>query len=142
METHPPKRNPFLVGITRLFAFIGIMALLYLIVGVSQDIAEFDPTSGGYDYPYAGWVGTPIDYSAMYITPDGLYKRGRVVELYFNCHTGMISYAILGMVKGDFRVFSDRAKVVHQPQVTCRAFGFDTSAWDAIHDPDGLFIDL
>ncbi|MDZ4670960.1 MAG: hypothetical protein SH821_08825 [Phototrophicales bacterium] len=40
----------------------------------------------------------------------------------------------MGIVCGDFREFSDRAKVVHQPQVTCRALGFDTSQWDSIAD--------
>ncbi len=138
----PRGQNPVLKFITRLLAAIGALTLVFIVTGLAVDISEFDETSGGYEYPYTGWTGTTIDYSEMFFTSEGMYKRGRVIELYVNCETGMISWSLFGIVRGDFREFSDRAKVVHQPQVTCRELGFDTSAWDTIDDPDGLFTDL
>lgn len=143
-ENTPERRgrNPILRGFTGLLAVVGLATIIYLVAGLAVDISEFDQTSGGYDYPFDGWTGTPVDYSEMFITPEGMYKRGRVIDLYFNCETGMISYSFLSLGRGDFREFSDRAKAVHQPQIACQEFGFDTSTWGTIDDPDGLFTDL
>jgi hypothetical protein len=143
-QTPQRSRVPRLLlrGLSTIFIVLGVAAALYLITGLAVDVREFDETTGGYEYPFTGWTGTPIDYSGTYTTNDGLYKRGRVIELYFNCETGMVSYSLLGLIRGDWREFSDRAKVVHQPQVACRERGFDTSAWGFIDDPDNLYPDL
>lgn len=140
----PTSARPSLLrrGAVAMLAVIGAAAVLYLMTGLAVDIREFDETTGGYEYPFTGWTGTPIDYSGTYTTAEGLYRRGRIIELYMNCTTGMVSFSVLGLLRGDWREFSDRAKVVHQPQATCRARGFDTSAWDSIDDPDGLFPEL
>ncbi|MCE7948023.1 MAG: hypothetical protein DYG88_11400 [Chloroflexi bacterium CFX4] len=126
------KRNPILRGIQGFLSVLGALALFYIVSGLVVDISEFDMTSGGYSYPYENWTGTPIDYTAMFTTDEGMYKRGRVIELYMNCQTGMVSWSFLGLGRVEWREFSDRAKVVHQPQVACQARGFDTSAWDAL----------
>lgn len=146
-EAHRPtplqkSANPILKWATRVFALFGMFFVLYFIAGLAVDIPSFDETSGGYEYPYAGWTGTPIDYDEWFATADGLYKRGRIIDQYADCETGMLSFTVLGVLSGEFRVFSDRAKVVHQPQRSCRELGFDTSIWDGIDDPQGLFTDL
>jgi hypothetical protein len=41
----------------------------------------------------------------------------------------MISWHILGLIKGEFRHFSERAIVVHKPQDECRMRGFNADAW-------------
>jgi F0F1-type ATP synthase assembly protein I len=116
-----------------IFSTTGLFAVLGLFVGLVIDIRSVDRTSGGYDYPFADWSGKTIDFSAMYKTDDGLYQRGYVVDQYFNCTTGMISWNILGVMEGEFRRFSERAIVVHKPQDECRARGFNADAW-AISD--------
>ena len=120
-------------------AIIGALFSVWFAIGFAQDLAEGDQTTGGYEYPYSGWQGTAIDYQSWYTTQTGLFHEGRVVHQRLNCTTGQITFSILGAISVDFRAISDRAKVVHQPQVACRALGYDTSAWDAIDDPEGLF---
>lgn len=135
-------KNRIFTGIIVFFALIGALFSVWFVIGFAQDLAEGDETSGGYEYPYAGWTGTPIDYDAWHVTDEGLYNRGRVVDQSLDCATGQLRFHILGAISIDFREFSDRAKVVHQPQVACRELGYDTSAWDSINDPNGLFTDL
>ncbi len=133
------RLHPVLRVLIGFFAFVGAVALVYIVVGLAADINAFDETTGGYEYPYAGWTGTPINYSEMYTTSEGMYSRGNIIELYVNCATGMMTWSVFGSAQTEFREFSDRAKVVHQPHIECRERGFDTSAWDTIDDPDGLF---
>jgi hypothetical protein len=130
--------NSFVV----VFALIGAVFSLWFVIGFVQDLGEGDETNGGYEYPYTGWTGTPIDYGSWYETEVGFFHRGRVVDQVLNCTTGQLTFRILGAVSIDFRPFSDRAKIVHQPQLACRERSFDTSSWDAIDDPDGIFTDL
>ena len=119
--------------IKSIFAVVGVFATFALVVGLVADVRSVDNTKGGYDYPFAGWSGTTIDFAAMHQTSDGLYQSGYVVDAFFNCKTGMISWEILGLIKGDFRQFSERAIVVHKPQDECRVRGFNPDAW-AISD--------
>ena len=94
-----------------------------------MDVMNFDRTSGGYEYPYEGWSGETIDFSAMYQTKEGLYKNGYVIDLFFNCNTGLVTWEIFGLLKGKFRKVSERAMVVHKPQDECKARGFNPSSW-------------
>jgi hypothetical protein len=110
-------------------SFIGLIAIFMLVLGLVKDISSVDRTEGGYDYPYTGWSGEIIDFSAMYQTKEGLFKSGYVADQFFNCTTGMISWQILGLIKGEFRQFSERAIVVHKPQDECKARGFNTDSW-------------
>jgi hypothetical protein len=119
--------------IKSIFTTIGVLAVSALVLGLIADIKTVDNTEGGYDYPFAGWSGTTIDFSSMYQTNNGLYKSGYVIDQHFNCKTGMISWQILGVMEGDFRTFSERAIVVHKPQDECKVRGFDTNSW-AISD--------
>ncbi|MFT6156827.1 MAG: hypothetical protein ACI9I4_001735 [Neolewinella sp.] len=115
------------------FSAVGIFVILALVLGLVADIRSADSTKGGYEHPFEGWSGKTIDFSAMYQTKDGLYKSGYVVDQFFNCNTGMISWEILGFIKGEFRQFSERAIVVHKPQDECKARGFNSDSW-AISD--------
>lgn len=45
---------------------IGWVAILALMLGVFMDVRSADRTKDGYQYPFSGWSGTPIDFSAMY----------------------------------------------------------------------------
>lgn len=129
-------------GVIGVFAVLGILFTLWFAVGTVEAIQVADETEGGYEYPYQGWTGKPIAFSTWYGTPTGMYSIGRVGGASLNCTTGTLTFNILGTFNIDFRPFSDRAKVVHQPQVECRKRGFDTSAWDAIDDPRGLYTEL
>ena len=106
------------------FAIIGMITVIYALVGITIDVVTFDQTKGGYEAPYEGWKGTPVDWDRMDITQGGLVKRGYVLDVYVNGTTGMISFGILGM-KIDWQTFSDRALKVHQPREGLRRRGFD-----------------
>ena len=129
-------------GAVYLMAAIGLIFSLWFIVETINEVSVIDQTSGGYEYPFEGWTGTPTDYDAWYATPTGLFFDGRAADLHINCTTGRLVISVLSTVDYNFRDFSDRAKVVHQPQMTCRDRGFDTSAWDNIDDPLNLYADL
>jgi hypothetical protein len=115
--------------IKSIFSALGILTFLALVLGLVTDIRSADTTRGGYDYPFTGWSGKTIDFSVMYQTNDGLYKSVYVIEQFFNCHTGMISWRVLGVIKGEFRKFSERAIVVHKPQDECKTRGFNSDSW-------------
>ena len=115
--------------IKSIFSATGIVAILALVIGLVADIRSADSTKGGYEYPFTGWSGKTIDFSAMYQTKDGLYKSGYVIDQFFDCNTGMISWKILGVIKGEFRKFSERALVVHKPQDECKARGYNPDSW-------------
>lgn len=129
-------------GIVLVFGLIGLLFSAWFVIGMAQDINAGDETTGGYEYPYTGWTGTPIAYDRWHVTGTGLYQVGRIVDQSLDCTTGQLRFHVLRLVTIDFREFSDRAKVVHQPQVACRELGYDTSTWDAIDDPQGLFTEL
>ena len=88
------------------FSVIGTLAILALVLGLFMDVKNVDNTQGGYEYPFQGWSGTPIDFSVMYQTKEGLFKKGYVVDQLFNCNT-----------------------VVHKPQDECKARGFNPNSW-------------
>ena len=111
---------------------IALVATALLTIGTVADVRSFDRTSGGYDYPYAGVTGDPLDWGAMEQTEDGFHQDGHVFDMDYNCRTGMITWNVGPFSRG-FRTFSERAIVVHRPQDACQARGFDTSSW-AISD--------
>lgn len=123
-------------------AVIGSVFSLWFVVTTINEVSVIDQTSGGYEYPFESWTGTPTDYYTWYATPTGLFFDGRAADLHINCTTGRLVISVLSTINYNFRDFSDRAKVVHQPQMTCRDRGFDTSAWDNIDDPLNLYADL
>lgn len=94
-------------------------------VGLYLDINDFDQTQGGYEPPYEGVTGKPVDWFAMDRTPTGLAKRGRVVNVLVDGRTGMISFQLLGL-EVDFQTFLDRALVVHRPREAFIAMGFES----------------
>ena len=103
---------------------IGLLSIVLLLVGFWLDFQEFDPTRGGYEPPYEGVVGDPIDWFSADRTPTGLARRGRVVNTLVNGTTGMISFEIYGL-EIPFRPLSDRALVVHRPREAFIELGFD-----------------
>lgn len=129
-------------GLKTVFSVIGLLFSLWFVASLVLDLLEVDQTSGGYEYPYQGWTGSPIDYTQWYTTQAGMFNRGRVIDQHLDCTSGQLLISILGVVHFDFRPFSDRAKVVHQPQVSCWQRGFDTSLWDSIEDPQNLYTEL
>jgi hypothetical protein len=130
---HSPRRwSPRRRKVIAAAMAIALVATALLTIGTVADIRSFDRTSGGYDYPYAGVTGDPLDWGAMEQTEDGFHQDGHVIDMDYNCRTGMITWNV-GPFSRDFRTFSERAIVVHRPQDTCQARGFDTSSW-AISD--------
>ncbi|MCP4382823.1 MAG: hypothetical protein GY798_15620 [Hyphomicrobiales bacterium] len=118
------QEDQTLTYILTAFAAIGLLAISALGVGLYLDASEFDQTRGGYEAPYEGVTGQPVDWFAMDRTPTGLAKRGRVVNVLVDGKTGMISFEAFGLVV-DFRTFSDRALAVHKPREALIAMGFE-----------------
>lgn len=110
--------------VIKLFAAIGIVLTVVLVIGVALDIRAFDPTSGGYEPPYTAFTGEPIDWENLDLTQTGVVKRGYVVNVHVNGATGMISFEIFGQMI-DYRPLSDRALAVHQPREAFIRLGFD-----------------
>jgi len=106
------------------FAVIGFAAVFLLTVGLLFDIRDFDNTSGGYEAPYEGVIGEPVDWYTMDRTPTGIAKRGYVVNVLVDATTGMITFELFGW-KIPFREFSERALVVHKPREAFIAMGFE-----------------
>lgn len=105
------------------FVVIGLVAVVLLAFGLWLDMSDFDTTSGGYDAPYEGVTGDPVDWFAMDRTPTGLAKRGYVMNVLVDGTTGMISFELFGW-QIPFRPFSERALVVHNPREAFIALGF------------------
>jgi hypothetical protein len=105
-------------------AAVGVIAVVGLALGLIADVDGFDRTRGGYEPPYTGWTGTPIDWSAGGVTATGFVLPGYVTDLRLDCTSGMISVEAFGAVL-DIRVVSDRAIAVHRPREACEAEGFD-----------------
>lgn len=105
-------------------AVVGALALVVTVVATVLDLRGFDRTRGGYDPPYEGWTGTPIDWSAGAVTSTGFLAPGRVVSTELDCTDGMLSFSVLG-ASVDYRVVSERAIVVHRPREACQEAGFE-----------------
>lgn len=103
----------------------GFALSLLLVVGFVADIRATDRTSGGYEPPYTGYTGEPIDWEAQDQTNEGLLLRGYVFDWRVDCGTGMISIDMFGG-SFDYRELSERAIVVHKPGEACEARGFET----------------
>ncbi|MCZ6862825.1 MAG: hypothetical protein O7I42_21595 [Alphaproteobacteria bacterium] len=106
------------------FALIGVAATAILVVGLYRDISDFDRTRGGYEAPFTGVTGEPVDWYSLDRTPTGFAKRGHVVNVLVDGTTGMISFEIFKH-KIDIRPLSERAKVVHKPREAFIAMGFE-----------------
>ena len=107
----------------RIFAALGLVFIITFAVGLYLDIRDFDRTEGGYEPPYEGVTGEPVDWDNMDLTATGLVKRGHVVNVIVNGTTGMITFEIFKQ-KFDWRVFSGRALVVHKPREALFRRGF------------------
>lgn len=125
-----------------LLALIGLVFSIWFTATTYAQVSTIDLTSGGYEYPFDNWTGTATDYDTWYAAPDGLFYDGVAADLHINCTSGRLTISVLSTIDVPFRDFSDRAKVVHQPQMTCRERGFDTASWDNIDDPLNLYAAL
>ena len=108
-----------------MFAGVGVILTGVLIGGTIADYSRFDRTSGGYEPPYTGWTGTPVDWDAALTSDSGFRYPGVVVDTILDCSTGMVSFEVFGIVI-DWRVMSNRALVVHKPVEACESNGFET----------------
>lgn len=106
------------------FALLGVVLTIVLVAALVQDIRAFDQTRGGYAPPYTDFTGAPTDWSRLDRTSTGMVGRGRLLNVLIDCRSGMITFEILGVQK-QWRTFSPRALVVHQPRQACQALGFD-----------------
>ncbi|MFN4099215.1 MAG: hypothetical protein ACK4GT_05515 [Pararhodobacter sp.] len=107
----------------RLALGLSALGLSLALAGAFADISSFDRTRGGYEAPYEGWTGTPIDWSGVRTTETGMLREGWVIDFLADCTTGMIHGRIAG-VEIPFRPFSERAIVVHKPREACLERGF------------------
>lgn len=108
---------------TKLFALIGLTPGLIMVTGIYLDIKNFDQTKGGYEPPFAGVTGAPVNWDSLDLTSSGLVKRGYVINVLVNGTTGMISFEIFKK-KFDWRAFSERALIVHKPREALVRRGF------------------
>lgn len=109
--------------VVRAFAALGFVLAALLVGGLVADSLSFDRTSGGYEPPYTGYTGEPIDWETTHVTEEGFFKDGYVLDLYVNCTTGMVSFEVYGQ-RRDWRELSGRALVVHKPAEACEKEGF------------------
>lgn len=105
-------------------ATLGIATVLLIAIGTIADVRAFDRTSGGYEPPYTDYTGEPIDWDTAFVTPEGMYRPGYVLDTHVDCTTGMISFEFYGL-GFDFRELSPRALAVHEPREACQEHGFD-----------------
>ena len=117
--------------LVRLFSLIGLVLLASIFAGVYLDVRDFDRTEGGYEPPYAGVTGEPVDWDSMDLTSTGLANRGHIVNVLVNGTTGMISFEIFKQ-EIDWRKFSDRALVVQKPREALLRRGFKPEFWKCI----------
>ena len=125
-QQRPPRRARRLwSGLRTALTALGIVTLVAITVGATLDIAAIDRTRGGYEPPFTGYTGEPIDWDAdTYTTPTGMVATGYVLDVHTDCTTGMISFEVLGLVSVDYRQLSERALAVHEPQLACTERGF------------------
>lgn len=105
------------------FAALGFVLTALLVGGLVADALSFDRTSGGYEPPYTGYTGEPIDWEMGHVTDEGFFKDGYVLDVYVNCTTGMVSFEVFQQ-RWDWRELSERALVVHRPAEACERAGF------------------
>ena len=98
------------------FAALGLVLTLLVIIGAAIDIATFDRTRGGY-------TGQPVDWAEIDVTKTGMARRGYVLNTLFSCTSGTISAEIFGQ-EIPFRKVSERGIVVHKPREACIERGF------------------
>ncbi len=106
-----------------LFLIALAVAVALLAAGVIADFRAFDRTEGGYDPPYTGYTGEPVDWNEGSVTEEGFLREGYVLDVYADCTSGLITFGVLGM-KIPFRKFSPRAIAVHKPREACTERGF------------------
>jgi len=109
--------------IIKIFASFGLILTSLIIIGLVFDITGFDRTKGGYNPPYEGVTGEPVDWDSMDLTSTGLAKRGYVINVLVNGTSGMISFEVFNQTF-DWRTFSGRALVVHKPKEALLKRGF------------------
>jgi hypothetical protein len=110
--------------VTRGLAGVGALAIVGLGTGLTIDVSNVDRTRGGYEPPYTGWTGTPIDWTAGGgVTSTGFRTYGLVMDSAVNCTTGMITFHTFGLAV-DYRKVSPRAIAVHKPREACTQAGF------------------
>lgn len=107
-----------------IFACIGVLYIGYLCVGLVIDITTFDQTRGGYQAPFEGWTGKPVDWDSMDRTSTGLVKRGYVIDVHIHGTSGMISFECFGLER-NWQTPSARALIVHQPKEALIRRGFN-----------------
>ena len=120
------NRSNFQGGkISRKIYIISALAvvLVLLVSGVAVDFLSFDRTKGGYEPPYTGYTGEPVNWNEGRITEIGFYRDGYVVNTIFNCTSGEISFNLIG-IDIPFRKVSERGIVVHKPREACTERGF------------------
>lgn len=112
------------MGITiKLLALIGLTLVFIMIAGIYLDFKNFDQTTGGYEPPFTGVTGNPVNWDSLDLTSSGLAKRGYVINVLVNGTTGMISFEIFKH-QFDWRAFSERALIVHKPREAFIRRGF------------------
>lgn len=109
--------------VIKFFALIGLFAIFAMAVGMYLDIREMDHTEGGYEPPYEGVSGEPLDWDSMDLSASGLIRRGHVINFIVNGTTGMISLEVFG-IAFDARKLSPRAIIVHKPREAFIRRGF------------------
>lgn len=92
-----------------------VLLVAVLIGGFVADIRSFDQTRGGYEPPYTGYTGTPIDWRMVETTRTGMRKNGYVVDVHADCTSGRMHLNFFGIMV-PFRNFLARALVVHKPR--------------------------
>ncbi len=112
-----------MTSILKVNVLLGFILVTLVFTGLVFDIKNFDQTKGGYNYPYEGITGEPIDWEIMDLTSTGLAKRGYVVNVLVNGTSGMISFEVFKQTF-DWRTFSGRALAVHKPREALIKRGF------------------
>jgi hypothetical protein len=101
-----------------------LVVVFILIIIIYSDTKRFDTTQGGYSYPYTNYTGKPFDFDTFELNSVGFRDRGGlIIQFQINCTTGMIT-GFIGSIALDYRVISERAIIVHQPQIACIKKGF------------------
>jgi len=107
----------------RLILAAVVVPVVIFVAGLVADFLSFDRTKGGYEPPYTGYTGQPVDWSTVETTPTGMRKNGYVLDVIVDCTSGMMHFGVLGF-EFPFRKFSPRALAVHKPREACAKRGF------------------
>lgn len=105
-----------------------LVLLASMIAIIISDVQRFDTTKGGHTYPYSNYTGKPFNFDTFELNSNGFRDRGGLIlQFQINCTTGMIT-GFIGPIALDYRVISERAIIVHKPQIACIQKGF-TPQW-------------